>query len=199
MKSALELHDQAAALERINFEVRRLAAPHAPLTPAVSALVTVMSEISSRVSTLLPFSSRAEEGIQLVQAYTDALDSLGEAVSELSRAQRHVNTFFIIAARRTSFSLDNPKIPMPPGSESDYAVAIEAAVDAIDFATAELRRNAAELASPVAGGPRAGAALARSGQPMSIEARLASTESSFTVVAEPAASTQTSRIRGVHR
>jgi len=169
LHEALELHDRAVALERIAFELRRRPSPHQPLTPAVSALASIIGEISDRVTKLLP-SPRTAAEIVLLRAHTDTLDQLGEAVTELGRAQQYVNAYFIAATRRTATS---PKIEMPPEHQSYYTDAIDTAVGSLDLACSGLHFAAAELAPTAATSGRADAALARSSQPMSVQPKAA--------------------------
>ncbi|MEY9958802.1 hypothetical protein [Streptacidiphilus sp. MAP5-52] len=181
---ALELHDRAISLERIAFELRRRPSPHQPLTPAVSVLASIIGQISDRVTKLLP-SPRAPVEIVLLRAYTDTLDQLGEAVTELGRAQQYVNAYFIAATRRTAAT---PKFEMPPEHQSYYTDAIDTAVGSLDLACSGLHFAAAELAPTAAPGGRAVAALARSGPPMNVQPA--------TALSEPAtAAASTSRVR----
>jgi len=159
MTEALALHDQAASLERVRFEVSALVTPYQAVTPSIRALAVIVSEISDEVSARMQNGGTpgTRNGRRALVAYSDALDPLGEAIAELGRA-RHQVTLLATTEHRAGADIEDERYR----AAVLYTDCLETAVESIDWAVQTLREAAARLSPPSVNVRQPNAALARS-------------------------------------
>ncbi|SHN23094.1 hypothetical protein [Actinacidiphila paucisporea] len=95
---ALALYDTANQIDRLNFHLRAL--DRGPVVPSLSevslyvhTLATITLSVSDHVKHRLTDGRFAADGKKAVEAYSAALPPLGEAVTELGRAQAEIAHF----------------------------------------------------------------------------------------------------------
>lgn len=149
---ALALFDTANQVERLRFQLRALPpAPAVPPLTEVSAQVRTLAEITTAVSDEVnrrladgPFSVESKKAMQ---AYSDALAPLGEAMTELGRLQAEIVFFNFTthpAARNDELVLAGARRQ----ANEVITGCCEAADEILDAAAGELRAAATELAPP---------------------------------------------------
>lgn len=155
ISQALALYDVASQIERLRLQLRAL--PSAPTVPSLTELssqvhtlagitATVSEEINRRLS-----GHRPVEELRTVERYSDILAPLGEAMTELGRAQAAVAFFEVNTKVMQSNSMWNGIHPIQQPCEI-VTGCLDAADEILGAATSELQAAATKMAPPQARG-----------------------------------------------
>lgn len=94
ISDALALYDKASSLDRLRFELRALHDPLTSCPPAavsgqIHTLARIIAEVSDEITHRLRDGMPSPAAQLAVEAFSSALDPLGEAVTELGYVQLH--------------------------------------------------------------------------------------------------------------
>lgn len=147
---ALALYDTANQIDRLNFQLRAL--ERGPALPPLSevsfyahALATITVSVSNQVKRRLAEGGFDGDGKKAVVAYSVVLAPLGEAITELGRAQAKIAHFnFTIRPAH----LNEPSVLKHSRQQADEIITgcFEAADEILESAADELRTAANRLA-----------------------------------------------------
>ncbi|MEU4030529.1 hypothetical protein [Streptomyces anulatus] len=150
---ALALHDMAARVDRLRFQLRALPAP-----PQFPGIVTVTAQINTLSEIVTAVCGKVRERIsdldspgsrRALQAYSDILAPLGEAATELGRIHTEVaQIHFSHPAKNT----DEPELVRRRHLANEaISGSCEAADEILEVIVSGLQDEAAKLAPPAPG------------------------------------------------